>query len=75
MRVLLVLAGAALAALLATPAAACPGCITYGDANRQAFLETTILLSLLPLGMIGGGLWWLRRRARSLEAPPPGDHD
>ena len=46
------------------PAAAhaCAVCgASAADRNRAAFFGTTILLSLLPLGMIGGGLWWLRR--------------
>ncbi len=46
---------------------ACPMCISANDQNRVAFLSTTILLSLLPLGMVGGGLLWLRRRARLLS--------
>jgi hypothetical protein len=27
----------------------------------MAFLSTTILLSLLPLGLIGAGIWYTRR--------------
>ena len=51
-------------ALLALPAVA-EACAVCGaaDRNRNAFLGTTIFLSLLPLGMIGGGVLWLRRRA------------
>ena len=51
-------------ALLALPAVA-EACAVCGaaDRNRAAFLGTTIFLSLLPLGMIGGGVLWLRRRA------------
>lgn len=53
------------AALLALAGAAhaCPVCGAEGAArNRAAFLGTTILLSLLPLAMIGGGAWWFLRR-------------
>jgi hypothetical protein len=42
---------------------ACPVCFSGSDRSRLAFFGTTILMSLLPLGLIGSGLWWLRRRA------------
>lgn len=65
---------AALAPLLAALcwpelASACPVC-TAGreEENRQAFLVTTLFLSLLPLSMVGGLVWWLRRRARQAAA-------
>ena len=52
-----------------TPAMAhaCAVCFEAGDKNRAAFFATTIFLSLLPLGMIGGMFLWLRRRARELR--------
>ena len=56
---------AAAVALLALAAAAhaCPVCGAEGTArSRAAFFGGTMLLSLLPLGMIGGGLWWVARR-------------
>jgi hypothetical protein len=54
-------------ALLALPAVA-EACAVCGaaDRNRNAFLGMTIFLSLLPLGMIGGGVLWLRRRGGAL---------
>jgi hypothetical protein len=59
---------AALAALtaLAWPALAqaCAVCGLAAERNRLAFLATTILLSLLPLGMIAGGVLYLKRVAR-----------
>ena len=58
-------------ALLAMPAQAlaCPACSPgRDDAARQAFFDTTIFLSLLPLGMFGGIVYWLMRRARAAEA-------
>ena len=43
------------------------GCAVCGgqddEDTRQAFIDTTIFLSLLPLGLIGGGALWLWRRA------------
>lgn len=70
-------------ALLLVPgvAQACAVCGQGSGLNRSAFLITTIILSLLPLGMIAGGLWWLVRHARlslaeefhdrDATAPPP----
>ena len=53
-------------ALLALPGAA-HACAVCGAAvverNQSAFLGTTILLSLLPLALVGGSLWWVRRHA------------
>jgi hypothetical protein len=47
-------------------AAACAVCMAgYNDETRQAFLASTAFMSLLPLLLIGGLVWWLRRRARS----------
>jgi high-affinity Fe2+/Pb2+ permease len=66
--------GVVLALVLYGPAAwACPVCFSAkNEANRTAFVVTTALLTFLPLGLIGGGVWWLRRRAReSAEASSP----
>ncbi len=76
MRWLARLGSAALALwLLAAPrlAAACAVC-TAGreDENQAAFLWTTLFLSVLPLGMLGAGIWLLVRRARRLAPPAPG---
>ena len=38
------------------------------EANRVAFILTTAILSVLPLLMVGGLVWWLRRRARDLDS-------
>jgi hypothetical protein len=64
-------------ALWPTAAQACVGCVTANERNRMAFLITTIVLSLLPLAMIGAGVLALRRRLRGefedrdAWAPPP----
>ncbi|HXV36771.1 MAG TPA: hypothetical protein VEC18_06470 [Myxococcota bacterium] len=62
-------AAASLAALLVPSlAAACAVCFTgRTDETRVAFLATTVLLTALPLAMIGSLVWWLRRRAQQLE--------
>ena len=47
---------------------ACSVCFTgRGEETRAAFRDTTIFLSLLPLVVVGGMVWWLLRRARELE--------
>jgi hypothetical protein len=48
---------------------ACPVCFSAKDeAQRQAFFDTTIFLTLLPLALIGGFIYWVARRVRHLEA-------
>src|SRR5262249_51847237 len=49
-------------------ALACPLCLASRDqATQIAFLLTTVLLSALPVLMIGGGIVWLARRAHAME--------
>lgn len=45
---------------------ACPVCFDRDDEARIAFLATTGLLTLLPLGLVFGTGAWLRRRAREI---------
>lgn len=62
------LAGAA----LPRAAWACAVCVAGSDdGSRAAFLVTTVFLSVLPLAAVGAIVWWLRRRARELEASQP----
>lgn len=60
---------AALAAALGValgPAAAgaCPVCVGQ-DPTLSAFFTTALLMSVLPLAMIGGLLFWMSRRSRA----------
>lgn len=57
-----------LALSLPARALACPVCFSATEANRDAFLGTTILLSLLPLLFVGGVVWVLRARILAREA-------
>lgn len=54
--------------LLALPQAAfaCAACITSAE-NRMAFVQTAVVLSLLPLGMVGGTGFWLKKRSEDVE--------
>jgi hypothetical protein len=56
-------------ALLALPraASACAVCFSGPDETRGAFLSTTVGMSVLPLALVGGIIWWLRRQVKSAE--------
>lgn len=62
--------------LLGAPGAAqaCPVCMAgLPEEVRYAFLWTAGFLSVLPLGLVGVLVWYVRRRARALaeaEAHP-----
>jgi hypothetical protein len=43
-----------------TQSFACPVCFKSKEGTREAFLWTTVMLSLLPLGMIGGAVYAIR---------------
>lgn len=56
-------------ALAAAPhaALACAVCTTASnERTRKAFFDTTIFLSLLPLGLAAPCLWWLARKGREV---------
>ena len=55
--------------ILASPetAGACSVCFSGTDETRAAFLATTVLLSVLPLAMVGSLVFWLRRRSLALD--------
>ena len=46
---------------------ACSVCFSATEANRAAFISTTVFLSVLPLLLIGGLTGWLWRRARAIQ--------
>ena len=54
----------AAAALSLAPAAtlACPACMVTDPKNASTYLGMTLLMSALPLSLIGGLAWWLWRR-------------
>lgn len=56
---------------LVLPSAAEACAVCTGGENEQsaiAFRYATAVLSLLPILLIGGGVLWLRRRLRQIEA-------
>jgi hypothetical protein len=44
-----------------SPVLACAVCFDLSSGSRAAFFITTIFLSLLPLLMIAGVVWYIRR--------------
>ncbi|MDE2679566.1 MAG: hypothetical protein OXI76_16850 [Gemmatimonadota bacterium] len=67
-RAALAVVALALVLLAVSPdvAHACPVCFDRDDEARIAFLATTGLLTLVPLGLVAGTGLWLRRRAREI---------
>lgn len=47
----------------------CPSCYSAGSDGLLAYLWTAVLLSLLPLAMIGGIVLTVRRRLRTRRHP------
>ena len=52
---------------------ACPVCFVAREASRLAFLWTAILMTFLPLCMMGGLVYWLWRQAQRQAADRPSD--
>jgi hypothetical protein len=54
----------AAAAVQFVPAAvsACPACIVTDPKNANTYLGMTLMMSILPLGMLGGLIYWFWRR-------------
>ena len=49
-------------------ARACAVCGSGTEENRMAFIGTTVFLTLLPLSIIGGTIWYLHKRAAKVSA-------
>lgn len=64
-----VLLGAALALALPGAAHACSMCVSAQNNDTQtAFAIASLFLSATPLSVIGGVVWYIRRRERQLAA-------
>lgn len=44
------------------------------ESSRLAFILMTAMLSILPFLLVGSVLWWVRRRARELNALESATH-
>lgn len=58
---------ASMVLLVSTTALACPVCYNPREDSRLAFLWSAIVMTVLPLAMVGGLVYWLWRRANSDE--------
>ncbi len=59
--------GLVLLVALTGAAQACPLCIAAQDKSVQvAYMIASAFMTFLPLGLVGGLIYWLRRRARQL---------
>jgi len=63
------------AIVLPAAAHACAVCFSGSPRTRLAFFDTTIFLSLVPLGIIGGGVLWVRRHAKRSADTTVAEHD
>jgi hypothetical protein len=69
----IVLLSLVLLPVLPGAASACAVCFDTTAENRMAFMVTTVILSLLPLGMVGGAGVWLRKRSREQDEQERGE--
>lgn len=62
-----------LALLLPAAVWACPVCGAGPEESQGAYIAMTALLSLLPLALMGGIVFWLYRSQRAFDRgqPPP----
>lgn len=60
---------AALVCALPAQVLACPVCSAdKDDAARQAFFDTTVFLTLLPVAMFGAIVYWIVKRVQANQA-------
>lgn len=55
--------------LLPGPLHACPACALGDENTRVVYMASTVALSLLPLCIVGLGVWFLRRAVRRASRP------
>jgi hypothetical protein len=51
--------------VLVSAAWACPVCGAPGASNEWAYVAMTVVLSLLPLGFMGGVGWWIYQHVKA----------
>lgn len=47
---------------------ACAVCFSAKEGARGAFYATTAALTFLPLGLIGGIVFWLKKKLKAVES-------
>ena len=61
------------ATFFAQDALACTVCFDPKEERRMAFMVTTVLLTFLPLGLIFGTIYFLRKHISKQEPVPPAE--
>ena len=64
-----------LVALWSADAIACPSCVDPREANTNAFLGSTVALSLIPLAFIFGVVAWVVKHERAANLAAAADKD
>lgn len=59
---------------VATPALACPVCGGAGGTNSQAYIETMVFLTTLPLTLFAGAAFVLWKLSKAAQGPDPVDY-
>lgn len=54
--------------MLPNIALACAVCSAREDAARIAFIATTVFMSALPVALVFGVVWWLRKESRAQQS-------
>jgi hypothetical protein len=54
-------------------ASACAVCFGGEDDNRQAFIDTTVILTIVPLLLIAAFIWLMVRRIQKVESQRQAD--
>ncbi len=60
----------ALIFLLPSAGWACAVCVGGNEPNRMAIIFTTILLTVVPLVVIGSAVRWIQKRSEQRDAAP-----
>lgn len=61
----------ALATLPAQQAVACAVCFSGRDESRVMYLLTTIFMTLIPIAVLGVGIYWVVKKATAADSAPP----
>lgn len=61
----------ALATLPAQQAAACAVCFSGRDESRVMYLLTAIFMTLIPIAVLGAGIYWVVKKATATDSAPP----
>ena len=60
--------GISILSLLPSSGWACAVCVGGNEPNRMAFIFTTILLTVVPLVVIGCAVRWIQKRSEERDA-------